>query len=345
MVFTVLEKVSHSFTVFFILLFCSSGNAQAQRPFQVCSDTTFCMPGINGAPRPKGIIFERQNLSDFSIATYSPGNPAEEKKVSSNERIKVKLRAPIINNPGFKLGAEARYFVERYELEGLGENDNTLLNNLQDKALRSVGLSVFGLKPFLGNKYILSRASISLNGDFDTEEIESKNTIRASYSLLYGIKLSPYRSVAFGVNFSNNFGRFGIIPLLSYNVSFDKRWLFESILPLSIKQNYISADKKNVFSAKVGLSGGNYNLLFSQKNLQEPVLFLRKSEIRSTLSYEREIHDWLWFGIEAGWNKNIELNVSKSVRRNDDLVFESDVKDSFFTAFRVFIVPPKKFLK
>lgn len=189
---------------------------------------------------------------------------------------------------------------------------------------------------------MLSRISISFNGDYSDKEIPLSDVIRQSYALLYGVKLSPSRSVAFGVNLSNNFGKFGVIPIVSYNASWNNHWLLESLLPLNIKLNYLTANKKNVLFVEAKAEGGNYKLFFEEPVLSFNKLLLRKSEIQFSLNYEREIHDWLWFGVEAGLRTNLEFDLAESAFDSNSIV-DNDIRKSLVTSVTLFVVPPRKF--
>ncbi len=43
----------------------------AQEPAIICSDSIFCVPGVVGLPRTKGIHFKYERILDYGIHSYS----------------------------------------------------------------------------------------------------------------------------------------------------------------------------------------------------------------------------------------------------------------------------------
>ena len=322
-------------------------SAWAQEPLIICTDSTFCMPGVMGMPRPKGIVIQQENVYRYRLTTSADPQYAtleDRIKVQRNRRLNLKLTLPILNKPGLKIAGGLRYFVEEFQFDDLGLSDNSLYRTLEDRPLKSLGATFYISKPFKGNKYLLTRISTSLNGDYQRSEISVSDVLRQSVAFLYGVKMSPRRSMAFGVNFSNNFGQFGVIPLLSYNASWNRNWLFESLLPIHARLNYISNSEKNIYIAEMKLEGGNYKFFADEGILANDRLFLRKGEVQFSLNYEREIHDWLWFGAEVGLRVNLENDITDRVFDKDPFL-NNDIKKAFLTSFSIFIVPPRKFLE
>ena len=337
-----------SFTILLLILYIhSSYQGYAQQPFVICNDSTFCVPGIAGMPRPKGIIIQRESILRYGIVTkaINPYNRLSDRiDVKSNTRWNLKATAPLLNKKGIKIAVGLRYFVEEFNLEDIEQSTNSFYRTLDDRPLKSLGATLYIMKPFKGNKYLLSRLSTSFNGDFRADEIKNSDIIRQSAALLYGVKVSPFRSVAFGINLSNNFGSVGILPLLSYNASWNENWLFESLLPLNAKLSYVSNSQKNVFTSEVKLEGGNYKFFADEGILSDDKLFLRKAEVQFSFHYEREIHDWLWFGAEIGLRVNLENEMTDTIFSRDPLL-KNDIKKAFLSSFSIFIVPPRKFLE
>lgn len=95
--------------------------------------------------------------------------------------------------------------------------------------------------------------------------------------------------------------------------------------------------KVNVASFRIRLDDDS---VFSQYDILE----LRRSEIKSYLSYEREIYDFLWFGTEFGVRSNLNFSLSNSLYRRGDTLVEGQVDIAPFVNFSIFLVPPRKFL-
>ena len=312
-----------------------------------CSDSTFCVPAVYGLPRSKGLEIKRETLVDYSITSTARQDFLENgaAEVKRNRRYDFKVKFPVINKPGLKVAAGLRYFVEEYRFENIGSVEYPFYQNLEDKSLKNIGGALYFVKPMKGRLYIVVRVSAALSGDYKIDAIPKSDFLKFSVAPLVGWKKNPYTTYAFGVAYSNNFGKQSIYPLLVYNHTFNSRWGFESLLPLQVKLRF-SPNRKNFMFFKTELNGASYNIRLEETPFNDfQSLHLKKSELRFLLSYEREIHDWLWFGLEAGMRSNLNFELAES-NDPDALTF---IDNKFNTAavfnMSLFIVPPRKFLK
>ncbi|MDX5348426.1 MAG: hypothetical protein LPJ89_05910 [Hymenobacteraceae bacterium] len=72
---------------------------------------------------------------------------------------------------------------------------------------------------------------------------------------------------------------------------------------------------------------------------------LRKTEVRPLVRWEREIYDFLWFGVEAGYRYNYRFNAYDGETRTADPIIENNLKGTGFANLEIFLVPPRRFLK
>ncbi len=319
----------------------------AQESILFCSDSSFCIPSVIGLPRSKGLVIKQEFVTDYGISSKSKiDGTSEDREVRLNKRFELKVRAPILQKPNIKLAIGFDYFVEEFNFESSINSDFSFYENLEEKPLRSIAGSVFLVKPFIGNKYFLMRVKSELSGDYNKSNLPTNKFLRLSIAALYGIKRNDFTSYAFGFAYRHNFGRNSVLPVISINHSFNAQFGFESILPIKASLRYSTLNKKNYFYFKSELKGTNYNLNLSNPGPYEnPELFLRKTEIRFLLSYERELHDWLWFGIESGLRSNLAFNLSGNAKRSTDILIDNNLKSAIVYNFSIFIVPPRKFLE
>ena len=319
---------------------------QAQQSVVICTDSTFCVPAVFGMTRSKGIIIKQERVFDYRITSdgTDAGFGKGEDDVKFNKRWTFKLRFPVIMKPGFKLAMGLEYFKEEYHFEGFPENDYPLYQSLNDKPLRSVGSTFYMVKPWLGNRYFMMRVGIKFNGDEGLGNLLESEKLRISVAPLIGWKKNPYTSFAFGFAYSYDFGRQNVYPVISYNHTFNNRFGLETILPLEAKLRYTMTEK-NLFFATAELDGATYNIQLDNPSFPEGQdYYLRKSEFRLLVTYEREIHDWLWFSIETGVRSNINFDLDDSAKRNANTVIENDFNSAFLLNASIFMVPPRKFL-
>lgn len=307
-----------------------------------CTDSTFCIPGVEGLPRTKGIVITRELLKDYAINTKVNTGQTASAEIQRNRRWTIKLRAPILLKDNIKIAGGIKYFVEEHNFENPESLNNEFYQDLEDRPLRSIRADVFIMKPTRTNKYFILRISGALNGDFKGIDLGS-NYFKFSIAPLIGWKKSQYLSYAVGIAYSEIFGRRSIYPLFSYNHTFSSRWGVESVLPVELKLRYNSLDQKNFLYLKAELNGSNYTLN-SFDSREEPV-FLEKSEVRFLLTYEREIYDFLWFGVEAGLRKNINFDLSENARINAETIVENQLNEAAVANVSIFLVPPRKLLE
>ena len=281
----------------YLILFISIlsfGSAKAQQSMFACSDSSYCIPGVIGLPRSKGLVIKKENVKDYKIKSVSSdGSGADEAEIKRNRRYEFTLRVPILNKDNFKIAAGFNYFVEEYNFENPNTISYPLYTKLEDRSLKSIKSTLYLVKPTKTNMYYLMRISGSLNGDFRSSIENNENYFRFSISPLVGWKRNDFVSYAFGFAYSYSFGRRTVYPLIAYNKTFNEQWGIETILPLKAKLRYSTRNQKNFFFAKTELNGSNYNLQLDPNNVES--VYLEKSEVRFLITWEREIHDWLWF--------------------------------------------------
>ena len=312
----------------------------------LCTDSTFCVPAVFGMPRGKGIVIKQERVFNYRIRSdgTDAGFGTGEDDVQFNKRWQFKLRFPLLLKPGFKLAMGLEYFKEEYHFEGFPENDYPFYKSLEDKPLRSIGATIYLVKPWLGNRYFMMRVGARFNGDEGLGNMIDSDKLRLSVAPLIGWKKNPYTSYAFGLAYSFDFGRQRVYPVFSYNHTFNNRLGFESILPLEAKLRY-SINEKNLLYFTSEFNGANYNIQLDDPDFQGQDYYLRKSEIRFTLTYEREIHDWLWFSVETGFRGNFRFELTDSPKSNANVVIDNEFNNAVLLNASIFVVPPRKFLE
>lgn len=331
--------------IFILSIFPVYNGVHAQETLLNCTDSLFCIPGIMGLPRAKGIVIRRESTLNYGIKSQAE-NPIGDAsgEIQNNSRWEFKLRAPILNKPNFKIAFGVTYFVEESRFENSNDLNYGLYDNLERRNLKSLRGELFFVKPTVSNRYFLLRIGVGLNGDFNLEEnIGAKAFLRYSISPLIGWKKKDNLSYAVGIAYAYSFGKRSVFPLLSYNYTFNQNWGVESILPIKVKLRYNTTDQKNYFYLKSELNGANYGVRLSDVN--DGLAYLDKSEFRTMVVWEREIHDWLWFGIEAGYRENINYDISDSFDIDSKSIIRNKLNGAFIWNLNIFLVPPRKFLK
>lgn len=327
-------------TVLCIFLFLVGNFVFGKQQRLVSTDTAFCKPGLRGIPRAKGIVLEREMISDYRINSRQ-GQITEEAEVNLNRRWKLKARVPIILGKKIKIALGINYAVEEFKFANSDALSFPFYRQLENRSLKSLGSSLYLVKPFRGKRYFLLRVNGSFNGDF-AENSSKSQFLKFSATPLLGWKQNDDLAYGVGISLNYSFGRRSLIPILFLEKNFDRNWGLETILPLMVRLRYGSNNQKNYFYLKTELSGANYNIDLGENG---EFLFLNNAEIRYTISYERELHDWLWLSMEAGLRSNFNFDLSNTPRRNSEPIIENTFNEALVFNFGVFIVPPRKFFK
>ena len=297
----------------------------------------FCEISIDGQSRPKGLVISQEFISNHGISSTS-GDAETFGRVRSARRRSIKLKAPIINNPGFKLVAGFKYKVEDVFFEEQYLRSSNFYSDLENKNLKQLGASLYAVKPLRGNTYLLMRASASLNGDYGKHNSPTKDYLKYSIAPMIGWRKSDKMSYAFGVAYSENFGRISVFPIVAFNKTFNERWGTEILLPLKAKLRYSTLDKKNFLYLTSEIKGSTYNVAFNSGKSG----YLNNTELRHLVTYEREIYDFLWVSAEAGLRSNLNFSLSETADHRNSVVISNRLNQSFFAGFSIFLVPPKK---
>ncbi len=331
-------------TYILLCIIACSYDLKGQGSIVNCTDSTFCVPGVVGLPRSKGIEIKREIIRDYGIRSSSDeAFGSSQAEVLRNRRWSFMLRLPVVMKENFKLAAGVKYFVEEFNFENSGGIEYPFYQNLENKSLRSIRGDIFLVKPTRTNKFFLLRLSGGLNGDYTSDDFSSDDFLRFSVAPLIGWKKNDYVSYAVGLAYSYNFGRRSIYPLFAYNKTFNNQWGFESVLPAQAKLRYSTLNQKNYLYLQAELNGANYGLRL-EPDINR-LMYLDKSEVRTLLIWEREIHDWLWFSVEAGFRYNINFDLSNSPSINSSQIVDNRLNEAFTYGFSIFIVPPRKFLE
>ncbi len=300
-----------------------------------------------GLPRAKALIVKYELQPEYKItSTAKQGNYGNsEAKVDRNRRLDFRLRFPIINKPSLTIAAGIKYTHEEFRFANAAGNNYSLYKDLEDRPLKSLGLHFYVVKPTRTKKYFILRASFDLNGDYTSSNIGKIDFLKFSISPLIGWKQNENLSYALGVSYGYTFGVPLVIPVFSINKNFNCHWGIESLLPVNIRLRY-TPNPKNYFYTGLELAGSSYRLeskgtAFSTYDK----LHLFRSELRATVNYERELHDWLWFGIEAGYRDNIFFNLTNGARSRSNIIIDNRLKAAPVINASLFVVPPKGLLK
>jgi hypothetical protein len=332
---------------FVLITTLATHSSYAQEIFSWGKEKEFCNPSVVGLPRAKAVVVKYEVQTGYKIvSTGGLGNFADsQSRISNNHRLDLRLRFPIINKPSITIAGGLKYSKEEFGFTSKAMTSYPFYKDLEDRPLKSVGVHFYMVKPTKSRVYFILRTSVDLNGDYGSDKFGKKEFLKFSITPLIGWKKNDNLSYGVGFSYGYTFGRPLILPVFSFNKNFNCNWGIESLLPINLKVRYTS-NAKNYFYAGLELGGASYRLDHEGTAFSNYTqLHLFRSELRSLITYEREIHDWLWFGIDAGYRHNLRFNLTNGPRGNSDIIIKNRLMGAPVINASIFVVPPNALLK
>ncbi|WP_147320815.1 DUF6268 family outer membrane beta-barrel protein [Hymenobacter lapidiphilus] len=320
---------------------------------QVGQAQQFAVPSVVGMGPSKGVVANIESLSNFRITTRLPeeGDRETSTTVIKNRRAFIKGYIPVWNRPHLKVILGFNYDREEFQFREPG--NAVFYRDLEDKGLKTLGTQLAVIRPVDEVHWYLARVKAELNGDYTSSELSVKDYLRTSGEFIYGWKRSPYFSWGVGAQLSYTFGRQSIYPVILYNRTFNPRWGVESLFParVTLRRNL---DPKTLLFGGYTVDGSNYNI-----KLREPLgdlrtLIVRQRELKLRLRAEREIYDFLWFGLEGGYRYNVGFSAFNEDNYRRSLLgilsggrtraVDNTLGGAPYFSVELFLVPPRKLL-
>ena len=301
----------------------------------VSKSNSFCETSLANQPRPTFFSFQRYRSGSYRMRASN----GEDLIIQDNSSISVSLRVPIILRSGLKAFGSLTYYDEDFEFIKT-ESSSDFSQALHNKSLRSLNASLYLIKPFQGNLFLLNRWQASLNGDFNRPN--THQYLNFSVATVLGWRKTSNTILGLGLFYGVDFDGSSLVPLFAYQHTFNKFWSVESVLPVQANVRYFSKNRKNILEAGMKLNGPEYNIHLTYPSAVSEQFEFERSEVRWSLHGKREIHDWLWLGLETGVNTPVSTDLRS---RNGNRSLNYTYSASFFTMFSLFLVPPKKLLE
>lgn len=323
---------------------------------QVGRDQEFAVPSVLGMGPSKGLVGHIESLSDFKInSDINDRTPSDKASttVTKNRRAFIKGYIPVWNHPHLKVVVGINY--DREEFQFKDPENSVFYRNLQDKGLKTIGTQLAVIRPVDAVHWYIARIKGELNGDYTSSELTIPDYLKMSGEFIYGWKRTPNFAWGVGAQLGYTFGRQSLYPVILYNRTFNPRWGVEALFPARVTARY-NVSPKTLFFGGYTVDGLNYNIKLREKlanGLQ--TLIVRETEVKFRLRMEREIYDFLWFGLEGGYRYNYSFNAFDEEGNKRGLfafgsgsrpkIIQNTLGGAPYASVELFLVPPRKFLK
>lgn len=299
----------------------------------------YCKPGVRNKSRSRGL--------ELSYGYNGPGTLKEESTAFTGkptsfqnfQNFKLDAKIPIILKDGFKLLIGYKLFTERFKFNVIGQDFKTAIINLNQELLKNNSLSLIASKPLNETNYLVFRLGYSANGNYEQFVSLEKDFAIYKFTGFYGVKPSDDIEWGFGLNVSQSFRRFNVLPFFLYNRTFNSNWGIEAVLPAFAFARYNVAEK-DIFLMGFEYSSKSYRL----QNIN-PVIngfddyAFNHSELIASVELEHKFLPWIWGSVKVGYN----LNFSSQFEEKGGLAvdFDYDPSNNLFLNFGLFLSPPK----
>src|SRR5690606_21170909 len=160
-----------------------------------------------------------------------------------------------------------------------------------------------------------------------------------------GWKKTESYSIGFGIYSNYIYGSPSIYPVFILNKAYGEHWALQLALPASAKVHYRLNDK-NFFSSGLEFDGASYNIAIEHGAFQKyEAVELTRSDLLAFVTYEREIHDFLWFTLTTGYRYNAGFNLNDGNKYNAKKLIINNISGSPYFTAGIFITLPRKYRK
>ena len=284
--------------------------------------------------------FGLETWRDYQVSTQSESAGDSQSEIEEERLIKAKVGIPLYIKNGTILGAQLKYYEHRFDFD---QEDQPLVDNLfqhlDTRKFTSAGIRFFYQKDMKTNQQLKLITGAELRSD-----VFQWNNNTSSYFIsgMYTWKQSSTSEIGAGLVLNRNMGLTAVYPLFVYNKDLSPRWALNLTLPKSAALRY-NWNERNFLIATTALNGWRYNI--SQGMDTTEPMTLRRVDLQLSLSWEHELHDWLWFGVDVGYSKNLQYFLTNTGDRRSEALIDLNSQDALYSKISIFIVPPRKFFR
>ncbi len=285
------------------------------------------------------ISFEQIHDSPITSSSELYGN--ESSKIANDILWKLKLGIPIVMKPNKLFAIQLKSYRHHFyfDTEDIQANFR-LFSEIDRRVVTSSGIR------FIYKQDVFKKGKLCFIGGYDVKSDHFSFSSKSSQYYIgstYTVKKDSKTRIGGGIFIGSDLNVFSFSPLFFYEKIFAPNWTLDLQLPKRLAVRH-RLNNHSFLIGKIEGKAWRYNLtdLLAAEQSQ---LSLRKIDIQATIDYEREIHDWLWFGISAGYSKNLSYHLANPGDRSRDALFELTPRSAPTFKVSIFMVPPRKFFK
>ncbi|MFT6827665.1 MAG: hypothetical protein ACJAZV_000949 [Roseivirga sp.] len=287
--------------------------------------------------RPKLVELSLESHSGYNATPKPSQNMDNLTRVKQDMALKMRVGIPVILNAKTTFAVQLKFDQQYYTTEN---STNDLFNYLNSHQLTNTGLTLYYQRKLTEGRSLTFATQTELASDrWELNGNSGRYLVNGNYMK----DLNSKTSIGFGGVVNYALGLWNIYPTFSYKKKLSNRTLFEVFLPSKVGYRY-HLNPKTYFIAETEFVNWRFNVTDPLDNNSGDMALIR-SDVYFKFRLEKEIHDWLWLGVDTGFIHNINYGLTEHGTRISDAVQEFNVKDSAFLRFWIFILPPNKLWK
>ncbi|MGI4870013.1 MAG: DUF6268 family outer membrane beta-barrel protein [Janthinobacterium lividum] len=313
----------------------------------------FATPSVVGMGPSKGLIVRYERMPTFGVSSTGEvvGISNYSTDATKNARLTIKGYIPLLNHPHLKVILGLNYDREEFQFQN-PPISYELLQNLENKGLKSTGAQLAVIRPVDATHWYLARVKGELAGDYTSDDLSANDYLRLSAEAFYGWKRSPRYSWGVGFQYGYTFGRLSFYPAIIYNRTFNEKWGVEALFPARVTLRY-NASPQSLFYTGYSVDGLSYlvhlrtPLTRQNQPDKQPLttLELRETEVKFRLRWERELLPFLWLGAEGGYRYNYAFDAYDRTNADRERIIRTKLGGAPYFSLELFAVPPRKLLE
>lgn len=273
------------------------------------------------------------------LTTAGQNTPAELPapiNLNAYRGLRLAYSTPIISRSNLILNLGVSYWNTAIKAGSLGRSG--LVGSLE-QGLRTAGLNATAFKPLNNKHFLIIQANADASGNYRGFSDLSSRHLTYNGTAVFGWKKDDNFMWGLGLTRTYRGGNLLYLPVLLYNRTFNPRWGVEAILParVALRRNF---GTNALLSVGYELEG---NAFFLSNNAGGRTdLFVRRSEIKPRLNYERKLSGFVWLAVQAGMSINWRYDVlgTQNPIANERAIFTNSLRNVPYVNVSLNLVSP-----
>lgn len=249
-------------------------------------------------------------IGTFPMDSTNLNFDAEKGLANYTGGLRLQLMTPVISNNRFLWQTQVnlwdvQYTARKRSHEFWRDSLMHMTDTLDRYGLRTIGWVNTFYVPFDEKNFIIAQIQLDVSGNYSWSNIMDGQLLYSG-AILYGQRPNDRKQWALGMSRTYRAGGMNYIPLILYNwTSLSRKWGTEILLPARGHGRY-SFSPRSLLLFGYELEGSSYRI--SQFSSDEFSFLIRRGELRFRLDYQRQIKDFWWIGLQAGYRVMYSFN-------------------------------------